>query len=107
MYYTYMLRCMDRSIYTGITTDPVRRWKEHREGGLKAAKYTRSRRAAGMMVLWQSKSRSSAAKLEYFIKTLTKAQKEALAESGSLAVYADKLPAEEYLFMRSLPEAGE
>ncbi len=29
MYYTYMLRCQDNSIYTGITTDLERRMKEH------------------------------------------------------------------------------
>ena len=29
MYYIYMLRCKDDSIYTGITTDLDRRMKEH------------------------------------------------------------------------------
>lgn len=29
MYYIYMLRCKDNSIYTGITTDIARRMKEH------------------------------------------------------------------------------
>ena len=29
MYYTYMLRCKDNSIYTGITTDIERRMREH------------------------------------------------------------------------------
>lgn len=29
MYYTYMLRCTDDSIYTGITTDLERRMDEH------------------------------------------------------------------------------
>ena len=31
MYYTYMLRCEDNSIYTGISTDIKRRLKEHKE----------------------------------------------------------------------------
>ena len=35
MYYTYMLRCEDNSIYTGITTDVKRRMKEHFERGEK------------------------------------------------------------------------
>lgn len=96
MYYTYMLRCQDNTIYTGMTTDPIRRWQEHRAGGDKAAKYTRSHKAGQMIALWQSDSRSLAAKLEYFIKTLTKAQKEALAVSGCLAAYADRLPIERY-----------
>ena len=29
MYYIYMLRCMDNSIYTGITTNINRRMEEH------------------------------------------------------------------------------
>lgn len=29
MYYVYMLRCKDNSIYTGITTDINRRMEEH------------------------------------------------------------------------------
>ena len=29
MYYIYMLRCKDESIYTGITTDLQRRMQEH------------------------------------------------------------------------------
>ena len=33
MYYTYLLRCRDGSLYAGITTDLHRRYREHREGG--------------------------------------------------------------------------
>ena len=29
MYYTYVIRCEDNSLYTGITTDLERRMKEH------------------------------------------------------------------------------
>lgn len=35
MYYIYMLRCKDDSIYTGITTDLDRRMKEHFGAGEK------------------------------------------------------------------------
>lgn len=40
MYYIYMLRCEDNSIYTGITTDINRRMKEHFSKNKKCAKYT-------------------------------------------------------------------
>ncbi len=30
MYYTYILRCEDNSLYTGITTDVKRRLEEHK-----------------------------------------------------------------------------
>ena len=29
MYYTYMLRCADNSIYTGMTNDLEKRFNEH------------------------------------------------------------------------------
>ena len=29
MYYTYILRCADNSLYTGIATDVMRRFEEH------------------------------------------------------------------------------
>ena len=40
MYYIYMLRCKDNSIYTGITTDISRRMKEHFNKEKRCAKYT-------------------------------------------------------------------
>ena len=45
MYYTYMLRCNDNSIYTGITTDLSRRFLEHTSQDTKCAKYTLSHKA--------------------------------------------------------------
>ena len=45
MYYTYMLRCTDDSIYTGITTDLKRRMDEHFTQGEKCAKYTKRHKA--------------------------------------------------------------
>ena len=40
MYYTYMLRCSDKSIYTGMTNDINKRIEMHKIG--KGAKYTKS-----------------------------------------------------------------
>ena len=40
MYYTYILRCKDNSLYTGITTDLERRVREHITKDEKCAKYT-------------------------------------------------------------------
>ncbi len=42
MYYVYMLRCEDNSIYTGITTDINRRMSEHFNKTEKCAKYTKT-----------------------------------------------------------------
>ena len=43
MYYTYMLRCLDNSIYTGMTNDINKRIEKHKKG--KGAKYTKSHHA--------------------------------------------------------------
>lgn len=78
MYYTYMLRCKDNTIYTGITTDIKRRMIEHFERGEKCAKYTIRHIPEKLECVWTSDSRKLASKLEYHIKTLTKVQKEKL-----------------------------
>ena len=77
-YYVYMIRCKDNSLYTGMTTDLDRRMKEHLERGKKGAKYTSSHYAIKMEIAWRANDKIKASKLEYYIKTLTKAQKEEL-----------------------------
>ena len=83
MYYTYMLRCEDDSIYTGITTDVERRFKEHFEQNEKGAKYTKRHKAKKMEAAWKSKDRVLASKLECAIKTLKKEEKESLITKNS------------------------
>ncbi|CAM3620506.1 GIY-YIG nuclease family protein [Erysipelothrix urinaevulpis] len=78
MYVVYMIRCDDNSLYTGITTDLSRRMKEHVKKTPKAAAYTKSRNVISLEALWHANDRSSASKLEYSIKKLSKPQKEAL-----------------------------
>lgn len=76
MYYIYMLRCIDNSIYTGITTDLKRRIEEHIKKDNKCAKYTMRHTAIKLELAWQTDNRSNASKLEYQIKHLNKTQKE-------------------------------
>ena len=83
MYYTYMLRCADNSIYTGITKDLSRRLEEHRTKGSKCAKYTLKHSAIKFEAAWESQTRSAASKLEYNLKKLTKTQKESLIKNLS------------------------
>ena len=78
MYYTYMLRCKNNSIYTGITTDLKRRMEEHFAQDNKCAKYTLTHKAKKLEMAWESENRVQASKLEYYIKTLPKRQKEEL-----------------------------
>jgi putative endonuclease len=77
-WYVYILRCGDQSLYTGITTDPQRRLRQHR-GELKGgARYTRARLPLQMVYLEPQPTRSSASKRESEIKALRVSQKEAL-----------------------------
>ncbi len=84
MYYTYMLRCDDNSIYTGITTDINRRMSEHFNKEKPAAKYTKIRTPIKLEASWSSENRVDATKLEYRIKKLTKPQKELLIKDPSV-----------------------
>ncbi len=76
MYYIYMLRCVDNSIYTGITTDLNRRMHEHFGKCEKCAKYTRTHDAKKVEKVWNTDNKKHASKLEYHIKKLTKDKKE-------------------------------
>lgn len=87
MYYTYMLRCSDNSIYTGMTNSLVNRMKEHLCKTKNGAKYTKSHNAIQLEAAWKSKDKSLACKLEYHIKTLTKDQKERLVNGEKLVTY--------------------
>ena len=90
MYYIYMLRCTDNSIYTGITTDLERRMSEHFSKDKKCAKYTRYHDAKKMEMAWETENRVLASKLEYHIKSLPKAKKEELIKSADkLGIFLD------------------
>ena len=67
MYYVYILRCADDTLYTGIATDLDRRVEEHNSSG-KGAKYTRIRRPSILVYSEEHPDRSSASKREYLIK---------------------------------------
>lgn len=72
-FFCYMVECVDGSFYTGWTTDPERRVKEHNAG--KGALYTRWRRPVELTYLEQVGDRSSALKREHAIKQLTRKKK--------------------------------
>lgn len=79
MYYVYLLRCADGTLYTGFTNDLARRLAVHNAG--KGAKYTRGRRPVEL-VYWESFSnKSSALRRECAIKRLSRAEKLSLIQS--------------------------
>lgn len=79
MWFVYMLKCSDGTIYTGITTDVDRRVGEHNNSP-KGAKYTRVRRPVELIYSDLHDDKSSASKREYQIKQLSKSQKLLLAK---------------------------
>ncbi len=87
MYYVYMLRCLDDSIYTGLTTDLKRRMGEHFSRCEKCAKYTRRHEAKTLECAWKTENRVLASKLEFHIKRLNKSQKEELIRLNNLEKY--------------------
>lgn len=80
MYYLYILKCADKTLYTGITTDLERRILEHNTSKL-GAKYTSSRRPVKIVYSKKFRTRSLATKEEARIKKLKKIQKIELVKS--------------------------
>lgn len=84
MYFIYLLRCNNNSLYCGYTTDLARRVHEHRYAKV-GAKYTKQNPPIAIAAAWQINADISAVlKLEYAIKQLSKAQKEALVINPNL-----------------------
>ena len=77
-WYVYILRCGDGSLYTGITTDPQRRLRQHRGEIKGGAKYTRARLPIEMVWLESQLDRASASRREIEIKRLKVSGKEQL-----------------------------
>ncbi len=82
MYYIYMMRCSDNSLYIGITTDLERRFSEHLQKSGKGAKYTRAKKVKEIACAWVTEEgRSEASRLESRLKKLKKEQKEILCSA--------------------------
>ena len=81
MYHLYIVKCADKTLYTGITVDLVRRLKEH-NGSKLGASYTRSRRP--VKLLWSKKfrNRSTASIAEARLKRLSRSHKLALIRAN-------------------------
>ena len=74
MYYLYILRCADKTLYTGITTDLKRRVFEHNNSKT-GAKYTKARRPVKLVYTKKFKNRSLASKEEARIKSMSRSEK--------------------------------
>ena len=75
----YMILCTDDSLYTGISTDVVRRLAQH--SGRRGAKYFRGRRPVRVVYLESGHTRSTASRREAVIKKMQRPEKERLIDS--------------------------
>lgn len=78
-FFCYILECADGTFYTGWTTDPPRREKQHNAGT--GARYTRMRRPVKMVYIEEQPDRTSAMKRELQIKRMARAGKSKLVET--------------------------
>ncbi|MCK5784604.1 MAG: GIY-YIG nuclease family protein [Desulfobacterales bacterium] len=69
----YLVRCSDKSLYCGITSNLKNRLAAHNSG--KGAKYTRSRRPVTLVGTSSEMTRSDALKLEYRVKQVPSSKK--------------------------------
>lgn len=72
----YILRCRDRTLYTGSTNDLPNRLRQHNAG--KGAKYTRGRRPVALVYTERAANRGAALQREAAIKRLRAADKRRL-----------------------------
>jgi putative endonuclease len=73
LWFVYVVRCRDGSLYTGISTDVEARVARHNAGD--GARYTRARRPVQLLYIERKRTQSTALRREAFIKTLSRHQK--------------------------------
>lgn len=86
MWYVYLLRCADGTLYAGCTTDPRRRLQQHNAG--RGAKYTRARRPVTLVYVEQAEDHSQALRREAALKRLSRKEKLALIAASPPAHFS-------------------
>ena len=81
LWFVYILRCADNTLYTGVAIDVEKRLDEHNGITKNGAKYTHSRRPVELVYQEPADSRSTACKREYIIRNIKKSEKEILIAS--------------------------
>lgn len=82
-YYCYILECSDGSFYTGWSTDPHRRERQHNSG--KGAHYTRLHLPVRLVYVEEQPTRQDAMRRETQLKKLSHQRKKQLIENGRTA----------------------
>ncbi len=74
MYYIYILKCSDGTLYTGSTNDLKRRLHTHNTSKT-GAKYTRGRRPVEIVYSEKFRTKSRALKREWEVKGMKRVEK--------------------------------
>ena len=85
-WFVYIIRCQNNSLYTGVTTDVDRRFKEHAEQDNKCAKYLRGKAPLELACSFKVERKQKAYQLEYHIKRLSKQEKEDIVKTKALPI---------------------
>lgn len=78
----YIILCSDKSLYTGITNNVMRRFEQHKTH--KGAKFFYGRKPLEIVFCESGHTRSSAAKREVAIKQLKRSEKLTLIASSTV-----------------------
>ncbi|OGK16309.1 hypothetical protein A2774_05195 [Candidatus Roizmanbacteria bacterium RIFCSPHIGHO2_01_FULL_39_12c] len=78
MYYFYILRCSDNSLYCGQTNNLQRRINEHNSDKNKSAKYLRAKKPVKLVYSEEYPTLQLAMKREWQVKQWIRSNKEAL-----------------------------
>lgn len=81
VWYVYLIRCGDGSLYAGISTDVERRLREHREAGPRGARYLKGRGPLQLAYSAAAGDRARASRLEWRLKRLSAPDKRRLVAS--------------------------
>jgi len=75
-FFCYILECADGTYYTGWSTDPYRRERQHNRG--RGARYTSTRRPVHLVYVEPQPDRAAAMRRELALKRMSHVQKQKL-----------------------------
>jgi putative endonuclease len=86
VWFVYLARCRDGTLYTGIARDVAARIAAHDAG--RGARYTRGRGPLTLCAVRRCPSKGFALRLEHAVKRLTRAAKEELTRARRLGAFS-------------------
>src|SRR5882757_6108337 len=89
VWFVYLARCSDGTLYAGIARDVAARIAAHDEG--RGARYTRGRGPLSVRAVRRCASKGEALQLEYALKRLSRDEKENLTNARRLGASSRRL----------------